>query len=154
MPLSCIDRMIIVSEEEYNQLRSIEQITNPLVSHFQTVTKEHKKQDGIENPYSGVHLQVETLNEMMKIKDALRQQHLLELTPKPYENRAESLFNFMKDKVKIGGKSEIHRRDGQLIEGSNIGDLIQDSARNCRRRINPCGWKEFVQYLKLHNVQI
>ena len=56
----------------------------------------------------------------------------------------------MKDKVKIVDKGEIYR-DGELIDGSNVGDLIQHAVRDHRRKRNPFDWKEFVQYMKLHN---
>ena len=42
---------------------------------------------------------------MLKVKD-IERKCLLELTPSPYQNRAESLFNFMKDEISIHEKGE------------------------------------------------
>ena len=79
----------------------------------------------------------------MKLKDTLRQR-LLKSIAKLYQNRAESLFNFMKDKVRIGAKGEIYREDGEPTEGSKRDDLIQHAVRDRRRKMNPYGWKEIA----------
>ena len=149
--LSRFDRMVAIPEDEYNQLRSMQQVSNPETAHFLQLSRDYRRQDGIQDPYTRVHLQGETLDQMKQVKDTMRQR-LLQATPKPYQNRADTLFNFMKDKVRMSPKGELYRDDGELIEGSNITDLVQHAVRDRRRAINPYGWKEFVQQLKENNV--
>ena len=145
------ERMIAIPEDEYSQIRSLLQVKYPLESHFQTLSNEYKRQDAIQDPYTRVHRQGETLDEMIKVKDLLRRR-LLEATPKPYQNRAESLFNYMKDKMKVNEKGEIFNDAGHIIEGSNIGDLVQHAVRDRRRNLTPVGWKTFITQLKTENV--
>ena len=149
--LSRFDRMVAIPEDEYNQLRSMQQVNNPETAHFLQLSRDYRKQDAIQDPYTRIHLQGETLDQMKQVKDTMRQR-LLQATPKPYQNRADTLFNFIKDKVRISPKGELYRDDGQLIEGSNITDLVQHAVRDRRRAINPDGWKDFVRQLKVNNV--
>ena len=145
------ERMIAIPEDEYSQMRSLQHVKYPLETHFQSLSNEYKRQDAIQDPYTRVHRQGETLEEMIKVKDLLRQR-LLEATPKPYQSRAESLFNYMKDKMKVNEKGEIFNDDGQIIEGSNISDLVQHAVRDRRRNLTPVGWKTFVTQLIKENV--
>ena len=145
------ERMVAIPEDEYSQMRSLQQVKYPLESHFQTLSNEYKRQDAIRDPYTRVHRQGETLDEMIKLKDFLRQR-LLEATPKPYQSRAESLFNYMKDKMKVNEKGEIFNDEGQIIEGSNISDLVQHAVRDRRRNLTPFGWKTFITQLRNENV--
>ena len=44
------------------------------------------------------------------MKDSIRQQ-LLQVTPKPYQSRAENLFNFISDKLPTNERGEIINDD-------------------------------------------
>ena len=151
MSFNRFDRMVAIPEDEYKQLRSMQQVTSPEAAHFQQLSKNYNRQDGIRDPYDRVHLQGETLDQMMQFKEQMRER-LLQATPKPYQNRAGTLFSFVKDKLQMTPKGEIYKDDGQVIEGSNITDLVQHAVRDRRRAINPYGWSQFVEYLKRNNV--
>ena len=84
------------------------------------------------------------------MKEQLRER-LREATPKPYRTRAESLYNFLKDKIQFNPKGEIYTNEGVRIEGSNIADLVQHAVRDRQRNINPVGWKTFLTQLKDSN---
>lgn len=150
MSFGRFDRMVAIPEEEYKQMRNMQQLTSPEATHFQHLSRKHDQQDAIRDPYDRIHLQGETLNQMIELKDTMRQR-LMEATPKPYQNRASSLFSFMKDKLQLSPKGEIYKDDGQLIAGSNITDLVQHAVRDRRRALNPSGWAEFVDSMKRNN---
>ena len=151
MSLNRFDRMVAIPEDEYRQLRSMQQVTSPEAAHFQQLSRNYNRQDAIRDPHDRVHLQGETLDQMIQFKEQMRER-LLQATPKPYQNRATTLFSFVKDKLQMSPKGEIYKDDGQVIEGSNITDLVQHAVRDRRRAINPYGWRQFVEYLKRNNV--
>ena len=140
------ERMVTIPEEEYRLLRSMQQIQDPLQTHFQQLTKDYSRQDAIKDPHDRVFRKGETLDEMIRIKDSLRKR-LMEATPKPYQTRADSLFKFMTDKIRFNEKGEIYD-DGDVIAGSNIGDLVQHAVRDRRRQLTPMGWPTFLRQLK------
>ena len=147
------ERMVSIPEDEYRQLiasRQLQSVKNPLETHFQTLSNEYDKLSTIDDPQVRVLRQGETLDEMIKIKEQLRER-LREATPKPYRTRAESLYNFMKDKIQFNPKGEIYTNEGVRIEGSNIADLVQHAVRDRQRNINPTGWKTFLKQLKDSN---
>ena len=147
------ERMVSIPEDEYRQLvanRQLQKVNNPLEVHFQTLSNDYNKLDRIGDPQERVLRQGETLDEMIKVKEQIRER-LREATPKPYRTRAESLYNFLKDKVQINPKGEIYTDDGKRIEGSNIADLVQHAVRDRQRNINPTGWKTFLNLLKDSN---
>ena len=147
------ERMVTIPEDEYRQLRAnhqLQQVNNPLEAHFKTLASDYNKLSRIDDPHVRVHRQGETLDEMIKVKEQLRER-LREATPKPYRTRAESLYNFMKDKVQVNPKGEIYTTSGVRIEGSNIADLVQHAVRDRQRNINPIGWQTFLHYLKDSN---
>ena len=147
------ERMVSIPEDEYRQLRAnqqLQQVNNPLEVHFKTLASDYNKLSSIADPHVRVHRQGETLDEMIKVKEQLRER-LREATPKPYRTRAESLYNFMKDKVQVNPKGEIYTTGGVRIEGSNIADLVQHAVRDRQRNINPIGWQTFLHYLKDSN---
>ena len=147
MAFNRFDRMVAIPEEEYSQLRNVRLANDPLQAQFQTLNNEFRKRDNITDPYVRVQRQGEVLDEMIKIKDLLRQR-LIESTPKPYQSRAETLFNFMKDKIHVNDKGELSDASGQSIPGSNIIDLVHHAVRDRRRKIMPSGWSNFVSYLR------
>lgn len=150
MNSSRFERMIGIPEDEYMHLKSLQQVYNPLQNKFQSLSNEYNKQQVIADPYVRNQRQGETLNSMIQMKDDIRQQ-LVQVTPKPYQSRAENLFNFISNKLTTNGRGEIIDSDGKVIEGSNIADLIQHAVRDRRRNIIPPGWETFKNILKDSN---
>lgn len=140
------ERMVTIPEDEYRLLRSMQQIQDPLQTHFQQLTKEYAKQDNIKDPHERVFRKGETLQEMIHTKESLRDR-LMEATPRPYQTRADSLYKFMKDKIRFNEKGEIYNNT-DVIEGSNIADLVQHAVRDRRRQLTPVGWQTFLTQLK------
>ena len=152
------DKMVAIPEEEYMQLKKIQPskdpmqpVKDPMMGKFLTLSNDYKKQSNIMNPYIRNQRQGETLTQMMNVKDALRQR-TLSATPRIYQSRAQSLFQFVADKLNMNERGELLTMDGSVIEGSNIADLIQHSVRDRRRNIVPAGWSEFLQTLQANNV--
>ena len=140
------ERMVTIPEDEYRLLRSMQQVQDPLQTHFHQLTKDYSKQDAIKDPHDRVFRKGEILEEMIRTKDSLRER-LMEATPKPYQTRADSLFKFMKDKIRFNEKGEIYNND-DVIAGSNIADLVQHAVRDRRRQLTPMGWQTFLTQLK------
>ena len=151
MSLARFGRMIAIPEEEYLQLKSLQEVNNPLQNKFLSLSNEYHKQSSISDPYVRVQRQGETLNQMINLKDELKRR-LLEVTPKPYQSRAQSLFQFVANKLNLNEKGELLNADGSVLSGSNIGDLIQHSVRDRRRNIVPTGWQTFLDVLRDNNV--
>ena len=140
-------RMVTIPEDEYRVLKSLQQVGDPLQSHFQSLSKTYAKQEAIKDPHDRVLRQGETLNEMIRTKDLLRQR-VHAATPKPYQNRVASLYDYMKERMRVNEKGEILSTDGDAIEGSNVADLIQHAVRDRRRKYTPTGWNMFLSQLK------
>ena len=147
MNIARFERMVGIPEDEYIHLKSLQQVHNPLQNKFQTLTNEYNTQEFITNPYTRNQRQAETLNSMINLKDEMRK-HLVQVTPRPYQSRAENLYNFISNKMTINEKGEMMDRNGKVVEGSNISDLIQHAVRDRRRNITPPGWEEFKTLLK------
>jgi len=145
------ERMVAIPEQEYNYLKSLQQVNNPLLQQVSTLSDEYARQAHIQDPQIRIQQQAETLHEMKKIKNDMRQR-LIQSTPKPYQTRAQSLMNFIDGQIEVNDKGEIIDRDSQALEGSNIIDLIQHAVRDRRRNIQPSGWNEFKDRLKGVNV--
>ena len=151
MTFGRFQRMLAIPEEEYKHLKSLQQTTtNPLESKLISLSKDYQKQSFIKDPQIQVQRQGETLNEMMNLKDELKHK-LIELTPKPYQSRAQNLFGFINEKLNVSDKGEIIDSDGKTIIGSNIGDLIQHAVRDRRRNYEPLGWNSFLKLLRDNN---
>lgn len=150
MTLSRFERMVAIPEEEYQHLKTLQQSNDPLQSKFHSLQNEYQKQSFIPDTYARVQRQGETLNEMVKVKDNLRKQ-LIESTPKPYQSRAQSLFQFIENKMTLNEKGEMTDNDGAIIHGSNITDLVQHAVRDRRRNILPVGWSQFINILRDNN---
>ena len=151
MSFGRFDRMVGIPEDEYQQLKSLQQLNNPLQNKFLTLSNDYRKQGNISDPYVRAQRQGETLNQMINIKEDLRKL-LIEATPKPYQSRAQSLFQFVANKLDLNEKGELLDADGSILTGSNIGDLIQHSVRDRRRNIVPVGWQSFLDILRDNNV--
>ena len=78
-------------------LKSLQQVYNPLQNKLQSLSNDYNKQQVIADPYVRNQRQGETLNSMIQMKDDIRQQ-LVQVTPKPYQSRAENLFNSIRNK--------------------------------------------------------
>lgn len=144
-------RMYGIPEDEYQHLRSLQQTRDPIEKKFVDLSSEYKQQGTISNPNVRVLQQAETLNEMMNLKDDLRNR-LLSATPKLYQSRANSLFQFLLDKINVNNRGEIKNSDGSIIAGSNVSDLVQHAVRDRRRNIIPSGWNKFLNVLRENNV--
>ena len=144
------ERMIGIPEDEYMHLKSLQQVHNPLQQKFQTLSNEYNQQEVISDPFVRNQRQGETLNSMIQLKDDIRQQ-LVQVTPKPYQSRADNLFNFISNKLMINERGEIMGSNGKVVEGSNIADLVQHAVRDRRRNIIPPGWETFRDILKKSN---
>ena len=153
MYVSCIvgmqrfQRMVTIPEDEYNALRTMQQVGDPLEKHFQTLSSDYAKQAAVKDSHDRVLRQGEILNEMIKTKDMLRRR-VHDATPKPYQHRVGSLFDHMMEKMQLSEKGEIYTKAGDVIEGSNIGDLVQHAVRDRRRKYTPVGWNMFLTHLK------
>lgn len=150
MPYGRFERMIGIPEDEYHHLKSLQQINNPIQNKFLALSSEYKRQESIGDVEKRVQRQGETLNSMMKIRDDLKKR-LIASTPRPYRSRVQGLFHFIDDKIDVNEQGEIKTLDGSLIDGSNIGDLVQHAVRDRRRNIVPKGWESFVKLLKDKN---
>lgn len=147
MAFSRFQRMVGIPEDEYTHLKSLQQATDPVQNKFLSLSHEYQKEGFIKNPHVRVQKQGETLNEMINMKEELRNR-LVQATPKPYRSRAESLFQYVANKISSNERGEMVDADGSPIEGSNIGDLIQHAVRDRRRNIIPSGWNHFLKVLK------
>ena len=150
MTMSRFERMLALPEEEYHQLKTLRQTLNPLQDKLQSLSTEYEKQNSILDPYTRVQRQGETLNELVQLKDELRSR-LLSMTPKAFQSRAQSMYNFVENKLKFNNRGELLRDNGTAIEGSNITDLIQHAVRDRRRNIVPTGWSHFLDVLRDNN---
>ena len=150
MSASRFQRMVGVPEDEYEHLKSLQKIGDPLQDKFMDLSKEYRQQGFISNPQVRVQRQGETLNQMVTIKDELRKRLTL-FTPKPYQSRAHGLFDFISGRIGMTDKGEIYDSAGSLVKDSNISDLIQHAVRDRRRSITPTGWHAFLDILRDSN---
>ena len=150
MSLSRFQRMVAVPEEEYQQLKSLRAVHDPLQDKFVSLANDYNRQGFIDNVHTRVQRQGETLNAMIKMKNDLSKR-IIDATPKPYQKRAQSLFNFLREKLDVNEKGELLDKTGQPISGSHIGDLIQHAVRDRQRKIVPVGWERFLTTLQDEN---
>lgn len=150
MSVGRFERMVGISEDEYHHLKSLQQSQNPIQNKFLSLSNNYQKQASINDPHVRIHRQGETLNEMINLKDDLRKR-LIEITPKPYQSRATSLFQFVANKIDVNEKGELKDAHGSVIQGSNISDLVQHAVRDRRRNILPPGWNTFLSVLRDNN---
>ena len=150
MSISRFQRMVGIAEDEYEHLKSLQRSNNPLQEKFLSLSNEYQQQGFIHDPYVRVQRQGETLTQMINIKDELRKR-VIEATPKPYQSRVQSLFHFISDKIGVNARGEIYDKDGAVLQGSNISDLVQHAVRDRRRNMTPVGWKVFLNILQDNN---
>ena len=143
--------MIAIPQEEYIHLTSMQRLSQPQAQKMSQLTQQYEQQTHIQDPYKHLVVQASTLEEMKDLKEKIRQDLSLG-TPKPYRNRALSLFRSVEPVIKFNERGEMLRADGQAIEASRAEDLIQHAVRDRRRPFTPTGWDEFVKGLKSHNI--
>ena len=149
--MSGYQRMIAIPQEEYTQLTVVQNARQPLTQHMYNLERKFNEESKMVDPYSKLALQSNTLDEMKRFKDQMRQQ-LQITTPKPYLNRAQALFNSLETFLKYNERGEIYGREGQLIPNSRLEDLIQFAVRDRRREITPTGWKPFLDIMRVMNI--
>ena len=149
--MSGYERMIAIPQEEYIQLKSIQHVKQPEAQKMVELSQLYQQQAQIKDPYEKLILQGNTLDEMKEWKDRIRQEVSLG-TPKPYRNRALSLYRSMEPHIKINQRGEIYSKDDKPIEHSRVEDLIQHAVRDRRRHFTPIAWDYFSQLLKDHNI--
>lgn len=151
MASSRFQRMLAIPEHEYNQTRNMEQLLKPLESHTSSLFNTYQQQGNISDLHTRVQRQGETLDEIMKMKDRIRED-TQQVTPRPFQNRANRLMGYVLDKIGVSEKGELLDSEGKIVEGSNISDLIQHAVRDRRRNYNPEGWDIFRETLRELNV--
>ena len=143
--------MMVIPQEEYLQLTSAQQTREPLLRQFYNLQNQYNQQAHIDDPYSKLMHQSETLDAIKTLKDKMRQEIVM-ATPKPFQSRARSLFQHLEPVLKINERGEIFNHDDEVIPQSRIEDLIQYAVRDRRRHFLPVGWDSFLNTLREHNI--
>jgi hypothetical protein len=151
MSSSRFQRMLAVPEHEYTQSRNMEQLLKPLETHTSSLFNTYQQQGNINDLHTRVQRQGETLDEIMKMKDKIRED-TQQVTPRPFQNRANRLLGYVLDKIDVSEKGELLNNEVKVVEGSNISDLIQHAVRDRRRNHSPEGWEIFREKLRELNV--
>ena len=149
--MASFQRMVVIPQEEYTQLTSVQNARQPLTQQFYKLDNQYRDYDSTEDEYRKLMLQSETLQDMKELKDKMRN-YLTVTTPKPYRSRAQALFESMQQFLKYNDRGELLDADNKAIENSRVEDLIQHAVRDRRRLGMPTGWPNFVQMLKTHNI--
>ena len=151
--MSSYSKMVVLPQEEYVQLASVQKAQQPIVEQFNELTRDNLKLDRIDDPYRRLHLQGSNLEERKVLKDKMRRFITLS-TPRQYRSRAETLFDFVEPHMRFNEKGEIiDGQTGQVIENSHIDDLLQHAVRDMRRNLGkPVGWEYFLNMLRQENV--
>lgn len=149
--MSSFQRMIVIPQEEYLALSSMQNVKEPLAQHFYDLEKRYSSDESIKDPYRRLIMQSSTLDQMKQVKEQLRNSLTIS-TPKPYQSRANALFQTIESFLKFNDKGEIYLDDGSVVSGSRVEDLIQHAVRDRRRNLTPTGWIDFLTILRDHNV--
>ena len=149
--MTSYSRMVVIPQEEYVQMTSMQQIRQPLAEQVYQTERDYEQNLQIKDPHRSLLLQSETIERLKGLKDQMR--HYLNIsTPRPYRSRAESLFQSLEPHLNVNEKGEIIKDDNSVIASSRYEDLIQHAVRDRRRNFIPTGWDYFVNLLKKHNV--
>ena len=149
--MNSFDRLVAIPQEEYLALSSLQNAKEPLAQHFYNLESRYQNEANIRDPYRRLMLQSNTLDQMKEVKEQLRNSLVIS-TPKPYQSRANALFQTIESFLKFNDKGEIYSNDGNIISGSRVEDLIQHAVRDRRRNLTPTGWSDFITILRDHNV--
>ena len=144
-------RMVVIPQEEYLQMNAVQNVRQPLTQQYYKLESQYNEEDKINDPYKRLMLQSNTLEEMKKLKEMMRN-YIVVSTPKPYRSRAQALFNTVESFLKFNERGEIFDKDDNIIPNSRMEDLIQHAVRDRRRHMIPVGWKPFVEILRERNV--
>lgn len=145
-------RMVVLPQEEYIQLSSLQNANQPLVQHMSQLEQQyHQVPKESQNPYDQLYKQGSILEAMKRTKERLREEMTLG-TPKPYRNRALSLYRSLEPHMSLTERGELQGPDQQVYKDSRIEDLIQHAVRDRRRHFTPVAWDEFLTLLKQHNI--
>lgn len=140
-----------IPQEEYLNLTALQNVRQPLQAQFTKLDSQYRAQENILDPYKRLAYQSQTLERLKQLKEQMRQQ-LTMTTPKPYRNRAQSLFNSIESFLKYNERGELLDENDRVIPHSRVEDLIQHAVRDRRRKMLPEGWPYFLNVLREHNV--
>lgn len=144
-------RLIAIPQEEYFNMTALQNVRQPLQQQFTKLDSQYRAEENILDPYKRLAHQSETLERMKRLKEQMRQQ-LTITTPKPYRNRAQSLFNSIESFLKFNERGELLDENDRIIPNSRVEDLVQHAVRDRRRQMLPEGWPHFLNVLRDHNV--
>lgn len=144
-------RLMVIPQEEYMQLTSVQQARQPLTQQFYDLEKRYQDGERILEPYKRLLSQSETLDHLKALKEKMRQ-GIVVSTPKPYQSRAKTLYQNLESHVKFNDRGEIYD-DDNVIPNSHLDELIQYAVRDRRRKnVVPVAWDKFKSLLKRYNV--
>lgn len=121
----------LLKKEQYDK-SSDSSNKDPIVDQTWNEEVGHKESDTVQN------------------KSIYSKKQILNLIPKSYIKKGESLLDFLltsQNKVQWSDDDGTVLVDNQKINGSNIVDLVNDSLRPLRRS-DPIGWEKFAKALK------
>lgn len=147
-------RMVALPYDQYAQMnmtQSLQQVKQPYDVQFNTLNKQYEQRGNVADPYRRMMLQGETLEEMKVLKERMRNL-IASNSPKPYRNRASSLFDGLESAIQFNERGEIMDEEGKVVPHSHVQDLIQYAVRDRRREVVPTGWNAFLEQIKRHNV--
>ena len=144
-------RLVAIPQEEYAQLTAVQQARQPITQQFYDLENKYRQEENIRDSYKRLSLQSETLDEMKRLKQKMRED-IENNTPKVYQTRARMLYQSTEPFIKFNERGEIYDEHGTVIENSRLEDLVQYAVRDRRRDIMPVGWKAFVNVLRNNNV--
>jgi cell division protein FtsL len=149
--MTSFQRLIVIPQEEYSALMNMQNLREPLTQHYSQLQSQYESEEKENDPYRRLVMQSSTLDQMKQVKEQMRNS-LTVSTPKPYQKRAQALYQTVENFLKFNDKGEIYTDDGNVIPGSRLEDLIQHAVRDRRRNMTPTGWTEFIMLLHSHNV--
>jgi len=150
--MSGFQRMIAIPQEEYIHLTTMQSVHQPWANQMSQLNQQYE-QEAVQskNPYDRLIKQSSTLEEMKQLKEKIRNDLSLG-SPKPYRNRALSLYRSLEPNLKITQRGEVVGDDGAVIRDSRVEDLINHAVRDRRRHFTPTGWEFFLKSMKKFNV--
>lgn len=150
--MSRFQRMIIIPQEEYSQLLSVQKAMQPYTQPFQQLQKRFDDSAQINDPYSRLLHETDAMNQMRVLQGNMRDM-LMTAVPKAYKSRAESLLKVIEPHVKVSPRGElVEPTTGKVLENTRVDDLIQHAVSGKRRAFEPSGWLPFVEQLRKINV--
>ena len=160
---TAFQQLVAVPLEQYTQMLSMNNIQQPLgqkLSHLQTELSHPllapTTVSGEGNPYDQMMRQGMVLDQVKQIKEQMKDAIMLG-TPKPYRNRALTLYNHLVPVTQFNEKGELVLPSApgdspNVVAGSRAEDLIQHAVHDRRKQFTPSGWREFLEHLRQHNI--